>query len=171
MKIIHALVIGTSILAMSAGVASAQNAAKGGGDPEAHQNGQRIVGPGDPQTRSNWRGREGRADRWQGREGRADRWQGRESRRYGRWDNRGYGRYGYGYRDRGWYGPSYGAGYGFGLWPFSGFTAFDSSYDDPLWAGPVPTRRVVVERRGRYGAMTGPRPNVANPSRGAQSGN
>lgn len=179
MKTLQALVLGTSMLALSGGVASAQlvqqqnnpgiNApggssmqgrgltGRGGGDPEAFHNGSRIVGPGDPTTR--------RHSRWRDRDG-DGRWEGR------RWRHRGYtgGGY-YGWRDRDWYDPygPFGGGYT-GFWPFPGFTAFDPGYyEEPVWSAPVPRRRVwVEERRGRYSPAY--RRSVENPSRGAQSG-
>ena len=111
---------------------------------------------------SRWRDRDGDG-RWDGRM-RDRRYYGGNQRYYGE-DRRSYGYTGW--RDRGWYeGPSAGVGF----WPFSAFTGFDNSYDDPVYLEPAP-RRVWVERRGRgYDPIPGRRNSGANPSRGADSG-
>lgn len=192
MKTLQALALGAGVVALSGGAAFAQaavgvpngvpqpRAACGWAAPVAPR-----VNPGVETNRGaanrNWeRGTrygaaavpapdgvpEGRWNRrWRDRDG-DGRWDGRwRDRRYDREDRRYYGYNGW--RNRGWYdGPTA----GIGIWPFAGFTGYDYTYDDPVYIDPAP-RRVWVERRGRgYGPGPGRRPQVANPSRGADSG-
>lgn len=145
MKIIQALVLGTSVIALSGGAAFAQNAgastsgqaaqgqARQDGSIESRRSVERQSREVERQSRRRDRDGDGRRDYgWRDRDGdgrRDGRWQDRNSD--GRWDrsprDRGYG-YGRGY---GYYGPGYGDGRGYGYG--RGYGAYGGRRDTSFW--------------------------------------
>lgn len=160
MKITQVLVLGASMIAISAGVAVAQGAGANASGQAAQS---QVRQDGSVETRRSVE----RQARWRDRDGdgvRDYRWRDRDGD--GRWDrswrDRRYGSY-EGRRDNSWYAPNGGLVF----WPFAPFAAYEEPYEGPLVFEVAPRR--WEEPRHWNGANERSR-SIVNPARGANSG-
>lgn len=147
MKIIQALVLGTSVIALSGGAAFAQNAgastseqaaqgqASKDGSIESRRSVERQNRGIERQSRGRDRDGDGRRDYgWRDRDGDGirdgRRWQDRNGD--GRWDRSPRDR-GYGYGRSYGYGPGYGDGYGRGYGYDRGYGYYEGRRDNSFW--------------------------------------